>query len=127
MQADQMHMVRFGERQGFTNQTSQALSESVVEVLNMSCQARAFADGPVLSVREHGSVGFPEVAVKDALPVAIRDGLPKLLTGCLTSPAHDAGAVLAKTAHHKGAIPTIVGAHEFQPSGPRRHLPRLFT
>jgi len=65
----------------------------------MSRKAGAFADGLVLSVREHGLIGVPKVAIKDALPVAVGDGLPKLLTGCLTSPAHDAS----------------------------NHLPRLFT
>jgi hypothetical protein len=91
VKADKVHVVRFGERQGLVDQTSKALSKGVVEALNMSRKAGAFANGLVLSVREHGSVGFPEVAVKDALPVAFGDGLPKLLTRTLTSPAHDTG------------------------------------
>jgi hypothetical protein len=57
----------------------------------MSRKAGAFANGLVLSVREHGLIGFPEIAVEDTLPVAVRDSLPKLLTSSLTSPAHDTG------------------------------------
>ena len=91
VKADQVHVVRFGKGERFANQTSKALSESVVEALNMSRKAGAFADGLVLSVRQHSLVGFPDVAVEDALPVAFGDGLPKLLTRTLTSPAHNTG------------------------------------
>ncbi len=51
MQADKVHVVRFGKGERFTDQTSKALSEGVVEALNMSRKAGAFADGLVLSVR----------------------------------------------------------------------------
>ncbi len=51
VQADKVHMVRFGKGERFADQTSKALSEGVVEALNMSRKAGAFADGLVLSVR----------------------------------------------------------------------------
>ena len=51
MQAHKVHVVRFGKGERFADQTSKALSEGVVEALNMSRKAGAFADGLVLSVR----------------------------------------------------------------------------
>ncbi len=36
VQADKVHMVRFGKGERFADQTSKALSEGVVEALNMS-------------------------------------------------------------------------------------------
>jgi hypothetical protein len=75
VKADQVHVVRFGKGERFANETSQALSEGVVEPLNMGCQTGAFTDCLVLVVRQHSLIG----------------SLPKLLTSRLTSPAHDTG------------------------------------
>ena len=108
VQADQVHVVRFGEGERFADQTSKALSEGVVEALNMSRKAGAFANSLVLSIRQHGSVSFPEVAVKDALPVTFSDGLPKLLTSSLTSPTHDTSDHLPCTFTQRQPYPASV-------------------
>ena len=62
----------------------------------------------MLLVREHGSISFPKIAVEDALPVTFRDGLPKLLTGCLSSPAHDTGDHLLCAFTQRQPYPALV-------------------
>lgn len=51
VQAHKVYVVRFGKGERFADQTSKALSGSVVEALSMSRKAGAFTNGLVLSFR----------------------------------------------------------------------------
>ena len=75
------------------------LPDSVVEPFDVGCKTRLFTNGFVLFVRHNSLVGFPEIAVADALLVAFGNRTPELLTGCLaTSTDH--------TGHDLPGLPT---------------------
>ncbi len=76
MQTDEVHGVRFGERQGLSDETGEALAESIVEALHVVGQAGLFADGLMLLVGDDVLVGSPEVGVDDATAVVLGHSPP---------------------------------------------------
>lgn len=85
MQTNEVHGIGLGEREGLADEAGQALTEGVVEALDMVGRAGVFADGPMLFVGEHGPVSPPKVGVDDATPVAVGDCPPQALAGCLAA------------------------------------------
>lgn len=71
-----MHLVGLRERQGFSNEATKPLPESTVEALNVICQTCVFTNGLVSLFRENNLVGFPKIAVADALLIRFRYRTP---------------------------------------------------
>ena len=72
-----MHQVALGERERLPNEAPQSLAQDVVEALNVTRLAVAFARGFVLFIRKYLLVSLPKVAVQQAPLVPLRDALPE--------------------------------------------------
>jgi hypothetical protein len=61
--ADFVPMIVFAERKGTTNEIGTALTQGIVEALDMGSLASLFADGAMAFGRQQRRVCFPEIAV----------------------------------------------------------------
>lgn len=71
-----MHQVALGKRKRLSDKPPHALTDDIVETLNMASLPRAFTRRFMLLVGQHLLVGFPEIAVKQGALVAFGNTLP---------------------------------------------------
>lgn len=116
VQASLMHHQRLGERERFTDKTSQALSERLIPALHMSCIACFLSDCGMLLFRDHGLIRCPEIGEAVTSTVGRWDGLPQLTTGSLASVSDHRGDHLTRLATQGDPDPRLIGL--FRNKGP---------
>ncbi len=89
MKADEVHLVRLGERQGLAYESGQALTEGTVKAFNVVSEAAVFAYSLMVFGGKNSMVSPPEVGVANALFVVGRDSVPEQLAGSFTATTHN--------------------------------------
>lgn len=71
-----MSSQRLGERERLAHEASHALPQSVVPAFNVGSLTTALADAAVSILRKDLLIRLPKIAVRQAVPVALREFLP---------------------------------------------------
>ena len=108
-ESDLVKAESFGEGEGFSHETAQALTERVVPAFDMIGLTALFTHGGMSILGEQLWVGGPEIAEGPTLLVGWWDPPPEAKTAFFAPTPHDPGHPLSSPAAESDPDPLLVG------------------